>query len=101
MQVIYLWWLMGVNLLSTVPEGYLKKLEPMQVRVAWQITGYNFYKRLASSLALKWDQQPCSMRTRITFSLLRSAIQYVFFVAHDPDVDMLPAGPAWPCLNYS
>ena len=40
-----------------------------------------FYKRLASSLALKWDQPYSStmswLRSRITFSLLRSAIQCI------------------------
>ena len=40
-----------------------------------------FYKRLASCLAMKWDQSySCTMfwlRCRLTFSLLRSAIQCI------------------------
>ena len=40
-----------------------------------------FYKRLASCLASKWDQSYSStlswLRTRLTFSLLRSAIQCI------------------------
>ena len=76
-----------------------------QLQVAWQIR-LQFSKRLASSLALKWNQPYSStmnwLRTRITFHC--SVLQFSVFVAHDPDVDMLP-GPTpqwtWPCLNYT
>ena len=45
------------------------------------IEATNFYKRLASLLASKWDNQYCTtmawLRCRLTYSLLRSAIQCI------------------------
>ena len=79
---------------------------PCDVRYRWHgESGYNFYKRLPSNLVLKWHQPYSStmswLRSRITFSLLHSAIQCIRGSRSSCDMQPGYLTLQWPWLSQN